>query len=79
MMHNEEVNDFRMKMLSKADSIQKKRKNWDWEKKACFLFPPRVESGLNLHGTLKRNVEANVQIHVSVKFMDNPVSNGVFS
>ncbi|XP_072040805.1 phosphatidylinositol 4,5-bisphosphate 3-kinase catalytic subunit beta isoform-like isoform X2 [Amphiura filiformis] len=72
MMHNEEVNDYRMKMQHESDSIHRKRSKWDWEKKACFLFPPHIESSLAT-GTLKRQLHAKKSIPVSVKFMDNPL------
>ncbi len=73
MMHNEEVNDFRMKMQHESDSIHRERLKWDWEKKACFLFPPRLVPGLEMSGSLKRKLDAKFTFHILVKFMDNAV------
>ena len=81
MMKNEEIDDFRSKMHHRSGLLQKEREQWDWEKKACFLFPPQLESRLThlpepLH---KRLVEEREQISFIVQYADGPTVNIIFS
>ena len=72
MMKNTEVDDFRLNMRLKSTKLQKKRNHEDWNVKALYLFPPDVESKVDLPEPLAR--EKRPQIFINMRFTHDLVS-----
>ncbi|XP_033095415.1 phosphatidylinositol 4,5-bisphosphate 3-kinase catalytic subunit beta isoform-like [Anneissia japonica] len=66
-MKNPEVNDFRTKMKQMVLNIQKKRNNWDWMKKAQYLYPPQLEVSMEIPEHLRDHFP-NDECIVNVKY-----------
>ncbi|XP_072040806.1 phosphatidylinositol 4,5-bisphosphate 3-kinase catalytic subunit beta isoform-like [Amphiura filiformis] len=74
MMKNEEIDDFRSKMQHQSGLLQKRRIQWDWEKKAMFLFPPQLESSMTLPDHLKKKIDDRQPISFKIQFADDVTS-----